>query len=272
MQSLFYQELMRQDVTLSELWAHETGGSWKIKGRRNTLLYCHLKGIRRYYQNDVCVLTVHPNDVVIAPVSCSYSSKADSDDVGNHSGHCVEFCLRDSMGIDLLLGDKPYVVAQDRNGYYSERMDNIQRLMLQGGLGRLSAKAELYQLLHAIALEQQAQLAEPGKKALLPAIHYMESHLNESASIDKLAEICFMSRSTFYRRFQTEYGMPPIAWHLKMRLEKSADLLRSGNMTVEQVSETMGFYDAAYFSRAFFRQMGRHAGELRRTDATQISP
>ena len=272
MQSIFYQELMNQDVTLSELWAHDTVGSWKIQNRRNTLLHCHQKGIRRYFQNDECVLTMHPHDIAILPTTCSYFSKADSDDIGNFSGHCVEFCLRDSRGIDLLVGDRPYIVAHDRNGYYSERLRNIQRLMLQGGLGRLSAKAELYQILHAIALEQQIQLAEPGKKALLPAIQYMESHLNESASIDMLAEICFMSRSTFYRRFQTEYGMPPIAWHLKRRLEKSADLLRSGGLTVEQVAETMGFYDAAYFSRAFYRQMGRHAGELRRTDAIRSSP
>lgn len=268
----FYRELTGQDVTLSELWAHSTGGSWKIKNRRNTLLYCHQKGMRRYFQNDECVLTVHPKDVIIAPVGCSYSSKADIDDVGNYSGQCVEFCLRDSMGIDLLIGDRPYIVARDRNGYYSERINAIQRMLLQGGLGRLAAKAELYQLLHAIALEQQALLINPAQKALLPAIQYMESHLNESVSIDLLAEICFMSRSTFYRRFQAEYGMPPVAWHLKLRLEKSAELLRWGDATVEQVAEIMGFYDAAYFSRAFYRQMGLHAGELRRTDAAQNSP
>ena len=75
--------------------------------------------------------------------------------------------------------------------------------------------------------------------------------------------MCFMSKSTFHRRFLKEVGLPPNTYHLNMRIEKSRKLLKSGLYTVEEVAELMGFCDTGYFSRVFFKRTGQHAGNFR---------
>ena len=77
--------------------------------------------------------------------------------------------------------------------------------------------------------------------------------------------MCFVSRSTFQRRFRTYYHTSPAEWHTRLRIEKSAELLQSGLYTVEQVAELMGFCDTPYFCRTFRKITGEYAGDIRKS-------
>lgn len=174
----------------------------------------------------------------------------------------VLFTLKDGEGREILLDYSPQVVAVDDNGFYQDAMSRLHAAALQGGFSVLRAKELLYAILYRMVTGQILVQNNPGLRALYPAVRYMEEHLQQNLPVDQLAALCYMSRSTFFRRFQAQYGQSPTAYHLHMRLQKSRDLLESGLYTVERVSELMGFCDTAYFSRVFRKVMGVCAGRL----------
>ena len=83
-------------------------------------------------------------------------------------------------------------------------------------------------------------------------------------SAEELAALCHMSLSTFARRFRALTGEPPAAYHRRLRLEKSRELLESGLCSVEQAAFALGFYDKAHFSRCFQAHFGIKPGAARR--------
>ena len=154
-------------------------------------------------------------------------------------------------------------MARDHEGFYLEKLRAILKQCLRGGFALLKAKSLLYDLLLTLTNDQMTAPADPLLRSLLPAVRYMQNHLQQGCCIDALAELCFMSRSTFYRRFRACFHTSPAEWHMRLRIEKSEELLRSGMYTVERVSAQMGFCDAAHFCRTFYRITGKYAREYR---------
>ena len=56
--------------------------------------------------------------------------------------------------------------------------------------------------------------------------------------------------------FTEEYGMSVAKYINKVRLEKSIELLREGNMSVLQVSIACGYESDAYYYRVFKKTFG----------------
>ena len=181
-----------------------------------------------------------------------------------NTGIGVLFSIFDENHKEIILDTKVRLVARDENQYYSQTMYKLLDYVLQGGFSILKAKELLFNLLYSVSTDQSLMQKNPRLKSIIPAIRYMEDNLQSTLSIDMLAEMCFMSKSTFHRRFLAEFQMPPTAYHLKMRIQKSQVLLQSGMYTVEQVAELMGFCDTGYFSRMFKKLTGITPGEFRK--------
>jgi transcriptional regulator GlxA family with amidase domain len=50
----------------------------------------------------------------------------------------------------------------------------------------------------------------------------------------------------------TKYtGMPPIQYHLQLRIKQAEILLTTSNKTIKEISYELGFESAFYFSRIF---------------------
>jgi len=62
------------------------------------------------------------------------------------------------------------------------------------------------------------------------------------------------NRAYLSRVFKQETGLSPVTYLLKLRIEKSRQLLRERpELSVEQVAASVGLTDALYFSRQFKR-------------------
>jgi AraC-like DNA-binding protein/mannose-6-phosphate isomerase-like protein (cupin superfamily) len=88
------------------------------------------------------------------------------------------------------------------------------------------------------------------------AIGYLENRLESAVSLDELTALAGLSASTLNRAFRRAVGLPPLAYHLRLRLRKSASLLRSTDLSVTEVAGKSGFDDANYFARQFRNSMG----------------
>ncbi len=84
---------------------------------------------------------------------------------------------------------------------------------------------------------------------------FIEKHLHEKITTERLAEQIGKSASFVAHHFQTEFGQTPRQYILKRRMEEARTMLENG-WSVQQTAERLGFYDAFHFSKAFKRFWG----------------
>ena len=73
---------------------------------------------------------------------------------------------------------------------------------------------------------------------------------------NELAERCSVSVSTLQRVFKNTYGKTISEYKNELRISKAKQLLLTGNYTIEETAEILGFYDSAYFGRCFKKAEG----------------
>lgn len=269
-------QLLAKDVSISGIYAAEICEKnmfpFVASNRPNNQLFVTLNGEREYRtpQGELYLVT-HPGDVLLMPVGASYVTTPITP--GGCKGVAFLFTLWDEEADrEIILDEQVRIVGQDTNGQYAKIFYQILEESLKGGIAVLKAKALVYEVLLSLVSDQSMMQITPQRKSIQPAITYLLEHLQATVPIEALAEMCFMSKSTFHRRFQKELGLSPNAYHLNARIEKSRQLLQSGLYTVEEVAELMGFCDTGYFSRMFFKRTGQHAGNCRNKIAKHIPP
>ena len=253
------------DVMVSNMAAEKVYGSrgevFSADHRNNNVLYYITDGTRDYLKNGRKFLSIVPRSLMLLPVNSTYQSISTGEE--GSVGLSIDFNLQNAAGEEIILDTIPRSLIRDEDGYYIEKIRQIQECIQQGGLSLLKAKSLLYDLLYTLATQQVRTRENADYQSILPAVRYLENHLDANCSVDQLADMCFMSRSTFYRRFQSEYHTTPLLWHQNLRIRKSRELLMTGAYTVQEVAARMGFCDTGYFSRIFFKCTGMHAGDCR---------
>jgi AraC-like DNA-binding protein len=96
----------------------------------------------------------------------------------------------------------------------------------------------------------------PNPPGLAAAVRHVHRHLHRPLSVDELAEQACMSRSSFYRHFRAAFGLTPLQYVTRMRIEHAQALLRDPARTVTDVSLDLGFRSVSHFIDRFRRQVG----------------
>jgi AraC-like DNA-binding protein len=100
---------------------------------------------------------------------------------------------------------------------------------------------------------------------LQKTIAYMESHLSEEVDLERLAYMAGTSKSTLVRAFNKELGCTPAKFLWNRRLAEAKTLLETKELSVNAVSELVGFMNPASFTRAFKKAYGQTPRELAET-------
>ena len=90
---------------------------------------------------------------------------------------------------------------------------------------------------------------------LLRVVSFIDRHLAEQLTIDRLAGEAGVSRYHFCRVFKKALGMSPMSFLTFMRIERAQALLRK-SIPVSSVALKVGFNDLSNFNRQFKRQTG----------------
>jgi AraC-like DNA-binding protein len=90
---------------------------------------------------------------------------------------------------------------------------------------------------------------------LLPLRDYMRLHLNEPIPTTTLVEMSGLTESHCIRAFHQQFGLPPHAYHVQLRLAAACELLAQG-LRVATVAFDCGFADQSHLSRKFKEAYG----------------
>jgi AraC-like DNA-binding protein len=104
---------------------------------------------------------------------------------------------------------------------------------------------------HSIPGAEAPWLAAIGKPALGRAISVMLDKPEAPHSLDSLAHVAGMSRSTFAKQFKESFDRTAIEFLKEVRLRRAAQLLRNTDLPVKTIAWRVGFESRSHFSRAF---------------------
>lgn len=134
-----------------------------------------------------------------------------------------------------------------------------------GGL-RPDARPETYlrvlgALLNVLGEVLESPSGQPAAPPDIPpplqsALDYMERHYLEHPPLALLARQSGWQPEHFHRRFHRMFGLTPLAFMQRRRLEDSVHLLTETNLTVKEVAARLRFSSPFYFTRVFTRHFG----------------
>src|SRR4051812_7553757 len=125
---------------------------------------------------------------------------------------------------------------------------------------QVTAGAEDYLSTFASRLERLSSLKRSTRVETLQRIEraraYIHDHEDRILNLDEIAGQAALSRFHLSRSFAEVHGLPPLAYHRRLRLDGAARLLREGAASPTELSERLGYASLSAFTRAFRQAYG----------------
>jgi AraC-like DNA-binding protein/DNA-binding NarL/FixJ family response regulator len=119
------------------------------------------------------------------------------------------------------------------------------------------ALSELFRGIVDSMLEEKTEQTDiSAQDAVEKAIAYVNEHYCEKITLTGIAQMVGVSSSYFSTMFSRLTGENLIAYITRLRIEKAAELIRSGSFNLTETAFMVGYEDYAYFSRIFRKAMG----------------
>jgi len=96
-------------------------------------------------------------------------------------------------------------------------------------------------------------------------VQYIKAHIHEEITIDKLSDLCCMSKPNFFRCFKREFGISPVDFILHERIKIAKSMLRDHNVTITEACYAVGINNLSYFFKLFKRIEGITPNESRKS-------
>lgn len=88
------------------------------------------------------------------------------------------------------------------------------------------------------------------------AIRLLEKDFREKITLQQLADAAGMSRTNFRRIFKEYYGIAPMEYRIRKKIELIQVTMRSQQLPIKEIAERFGYPDAFSFSRQFKQYSG----------------
>ena len=117
----------------------------------------------------------------------------------------------------------------------------------------LEMTARLYDLLSFLVrtASRREKVKARGPDCAQLAAEYIMNHYEEPITVEGLASYTAVSHSSLYRRFVKRFQISPKRFLLEYRIQRACTLLTDTNCSIQEISNSVGFEDPFYFSRAF---------------------
>lgn len=122
--------------------------------------------------------------------------------------------------------------------------------------------AMFYEILASLEYEQTRDARAAMPKRMKDARDYIDRRFGDpELTVSFLAGMAGVSEVYFRREFRAHFGMSPMAYIKKTRLDNARLLLRTGFFSVGEAAKQCGFESMSYFSYEFHRLTGMTPSE-----------
>ncbi len=126
----------------------------------------------------------------------------------------------------------------------------------------------IHQLEELMLLLSEQPLQESTLSPLEKKINNLKETIEKSPEKEwdwpRVAHRLNVSYPHFRKLFQAMHQHPPGRFLMQKKIEKAAFLLRSNELTIDEIADCCGFYDLSHFSKSFSKYMGTAPGKYRR--------
>ncbi len=98
---------------------------------------------------------------------------------------------------------------------------------------------------------------------------YLDSHFKEKITLDTLAQVCGVNKYYLVHSFSEEYGISPIRYLIRKRLDESKYMLRSTDIPIARIVQMLGFSSPSYFAQMFRAAEGMSPSDYREQRKTK---
>ncbi len=176
--------------------------------------------------------------------------------------------------VEQLLGDAfdPQLMTVPLIAHQDERLFTIIQLLVDS-LSQTEPAAGTYgeglicaasAILFGRRTTRRETVPDLAQRRLASVLELVDARVSEPVSLTEMAGCAGLSPAHFSRAFKKAMGKTPHQWHMRLRIDRSFDLLRKRFLPLEEVARQLGFTDASHFSRVFRQQIGMAPGQWRR--------
>ena len=92
--------------------------------------------------------------------------------------------------------------------------------------------------------------------SLEKAIDFINKNLDKDLSIQSISQSIHISQSVLYKYFHNYFGCTVGEYINTKRIEKSIELMKNTDLSIEEISQSVGFTSATYYGRIFKNKKG----------------
>jgi AraC-like DNA-binding protein len=167
----------------------------------------------------------------------------------------------------VLLGGRnphPLAPAIPLNAAQRQSIDHLRHPPLEGPARPLYYQARALETLATVAFmastpmtpDANARQKSIGRDRVEKTIEILSENLAEAPSLEELGRRVGCSPYHLSRTFSRQMGMTIPQYLRQIRMERAADLLKSGRMNVTEAALEVGYSSLSHFSHAFYETMG----------------
>lgn len=167
-----------------------------------------------------------------------------------------DYCLKTEYDFSPLPFCHPVNVFAEQMIYY------LKREMKCGHMFEIKHK-EFFLLLRAFyTKEQVSSLLYPILGKTLSFKDFILSNYTRAGSIEKLIDMSHLSKSSFFEKFKTDFGMTAKQWLLKQQVNSVKAKACEPHVTISDLMEVIGYSSPTHFNRFCRTYLSCTPGEL----------
>ena len=233
--------------------------------RRNFGVLCVWKGETTFCRDFGGKVTVAAGQLAVISKNEKYTMK--------YTAPCtsfvvVNFDMHDDRGdmIALFDGISAFDVCDEATERLARTMKKFELCGAQRDpLTELRKRELAYRMLgNLYVLKAQRAVRDEGDAQILGGVRLLEETYLENLPINAYAEASHVSVNTFRRAFQKQFGLSPLKYRNRLRIDRARELLSEGDLTVREAAYAAGFDNIGYFCRYYRRETGETPSETKR--------
>lgn len=225
-------------------------------GRKSHALVYIWKGGASFEADNRKTVKATDGQLVYIPKFCRYKVQYTGDST---VFVVVNFNITRDDGTPFFLSDSVTLLTQDDRTY---TVANIMAKLegcsaAQNFTGQLRKKELVYRLLSTVYSNNEPESFNQQYPQLTKGVILLKQTYLENIPIEEFAKESNMSISSFRQLFKKQYGMSPLQYRNRLRINRARELFEHDNCTVAEAAYASGFENVGYFCRYYKKTFGQ---------------